>query len=245
MINKTCLISCVVLMLSACGAAAQDDVSEQLWLDYHEHFYFKPNWEFYGDGGFRTILANSDWQRLYVRPSVRFHSPKHPWEGRGGVGLFYTKDALDVNQLELRPWLGLRIRWPRFEPLTFSNYFRLEGRLIWETEDWELDETLRFRYQLGTRIPLELNRVQKYFYLPVSAEWFTNLGRDVAESYSSELRLNAGLGYVFNYVWAGEFHFILQRSRSGKGLSFETTDLIFRFQVKRLWSALDYMERES
>lgn len=245
MINKTCLITCIVLILSACGAAAQDDVDEQLWLDYHEHFYFKPNWEFYGDGGFRTLMASSEWQKLYVRPSVRFHSPKHPYEGRGGIGLFYTHNDTTHNQLEFRPWLGALIKWPRFKRLTFSNYFRLEGRFIWETADWEVDETLRFRYQLGTKIPLKRNRVQKYFYMPLSAEWFANIGRDVGEVYSSQMRFNAGLGYVFNYIWVGEFHFIVQRSRSGEDLGFQTTDLIFRFQVKRLWSARDYMERES
>jgi hypothetical protein len=244
MIQKRCLITFIVLTLSAFAAAAQDDVDEQVWLDYHEHFYFKPAWEFYGDGGFRTLMASSEWQKLYIRPSARFHSPKHPFEGRGGIGLFYTHNDTTSNQLELRPWLGVLIKWPRFKTITISNYVRLEGRFIWDTADWDLDETLRFRYQLGTRIPLKQNRIQKYYYVPLSVEMFANLGHDVADVYSSQMRINVGLGYIFNYIWVGEFHFTLEKSRSGQDLVFDTSDLIFRFQVKHLWSAKDYMERE-
>ena len=236
----------VAFAVLASGAAAQDDdVNEQLWIDYHEHFYLDPVWEFYGDTGFRTVTRNWEWQKLYVRPSIRFHTRRAPVEGRGGTGFFYTHQDTTSNQLELRPFAGTFIKWPRFGPLTITNYLRLEARFVWDTSDRSLDQSLRFRYKLGTKIPLKRNAKQRHFYVPVSAEWFEDVGTAVTEVFAAEWRFDIGLGYVFGNEFVGEFHFVVQKSRSGQDQIFETDDLIFRFQVKRLWSTHDYMSRES
>lgn len=243
---RTLTITAVAMLVTlACGAAAQDDVSEQIWLDYHRHFHINPKWEFYGDTGFRTVAGSWEWQKLYTRPSMRFHAPAVPVEGRGGLGLFYTHNDTTSNQFELRPWLGSLIQWPRIGRLVFTNYLRLEGRFVRDSADASVDESLRFRYMLGTKVPI--NRVigAKYFYFPLSAEWFEDVGPAIDEVFASQWRLDFGLGYTFGNEWVGEFHFIVQRSRSTPSQPLETSDYIFRFTVKRLWSTIDYMTQES
>ena len=71
------------------------------------------------------------------------------------------------------------------------------------------------------------------------------MGPAVDELYAEKWRFDTGMGYVFGQEWAGEFHFIVQRSRPGPDQIFETDDFIFRLVVKRLWSTRDFMSQES
>jgi len=236
---------CLLAMLVSTASAQDDAVDGQIWVDYHEHAYFKPNWEFYGDGGIRTVTQSWEWQEFYARPSVRYHHARWPVEFRGGAGLFYTHNDTESNELEFRPWLGTLVKWPRFRGRAITNYFRLEGRFDWTTDDWELDKTLRFRYQIGTRFSLKQHVVEKYYYVPVGVEWFANVGATVEDLYSERMRYILGLGYVFSYIWVGEVYAILQTDRVDSDTNYSPADFIIRFQIKRLWSAVDYMDRES
>jgi len=227
----------------ASGAAADNDATEQLWVDYHAHFHINPTWEYYGDGGFRTDPGA--WQRLYWRPSFRWHRTLKALEGRGGLGFFYTHNDTTDNQLEIRPWMGAFVKWPRLGPMTITNYFRLEARFQWDTNTRTRDEALRFRYKLGTKLPLKKGVQLKYFYVPVSAEWFADVGPPLDNVFAEDWRFDVGLGHIFGDNMVGEFHFIVQRSRSGPDQTFKTDDFIFRFTVKRLWSTHDYMSQDS
>jgi len=238
------LIVSTLLVMSPGVAGAGGDWTEQFWIDYHEHFYINPKWEFYGDGGFRTQPESPIWRSVYVRPSIRYHLARFPCEGRGGLGVFYSYNEDDPNQLEVRPWLGLLLKWPKIGRMTFSSYVRVEDRLIWTLGEDSFDSQLRFRYKLGTKIPLVSKQQEKFWFFPVSAEWFMNVGQDVADKFAGRLRLDGGVGYVFSWVWVAEFHVILQESRSGQSQQFESDDLIFRVMIKRLWAAHDYMSQE-
>ena len=244
-ILKVWAATTIALVTLVSYTAAQDDVNEQIWLDYHQHFYLNPKWEFYGDTGFRFLASGWDWQTLYTRPSFRYHSPRGPFEGHGGLGLFYKHRETTSNQFELLPWLGAFIKWPRFERLTITHYLRLEGRFVHDSDEGSFDETLRFRYKIGTKIPLNRLANLKYFYFPLSVEWFEDVGPKIDEVFASQWRFYLGVGYVFSNEWVGEFHFILQRSRSTPSQPLETSDNIFRITIKRLWSTRDYMSRES
>jgi hypothetical protein len=237
----------VVLGAAVTGAfaQAQDDTDVQLWADYHQHFFINPGWEFYGDGGFRTVTGGFEWQKLYMRPSLRYHPTRAPVEGRGGLGLFYTHNDTTYNQGELRPWAGAFVKWPTIGALTFTSYFRLEGRFVWDSDDSSVDEALRFRYKLGTKIPFKNVLKLKYFYTPLSIEWFQDVGPAIDELFADQFRFDAGAGYIFGHEWVGELHFIIQRSRATPSQQFSTNDFIFRLTIKRLWSTRDYMSQEA
>ena len=235
-------VAVILLATVAPRIEAAGNVSEQIWADFHGHFYLTPNWEYYGDGGYRTDPGL--WQKVYVRPSLRLHETHHAAEGRGGIGLFYTYSDVADNQFEFRPWTGLFLKWPRIGPLTLSSYLRLEGRFVWDTDTGAEDQTLRFRYKLGTKFPLKRGDATEYFYIPVSGEWFEDLTTDISELFAEEWRFDIGLGRLFGNKMVGEFHVMVQRSRAGRGEAFQTNDYIFRFVVKRLWSSREYMSQE-
>ncbi|UCH83509.1 MAG: DUF2490 domain-containing protein [Candidatus Latescibacterota bacterium] len=239
------LTALVWLAMLTSGSLAQNDTELQLWADYHHHFYLNPTWEFYGDTGFRTVTEDWDWQKLYARPSLRYHAEHVPLEGRGGLGLFYTHNDGLADEGELRPWAGAFVKWPSIGVLTFTSYFRLEGRFMWYSDDRDVDSGLRFRYKLGTKIPFTKVAKLAYFYAPLSFEWFEDVGPAVDEVFAAQFRFDVGAGYVFGREWVGELHLIVQRTRSTPSQPFETDDYILRLTIKRLWSTHDYMSQEA
>ena len=225
---------------------AQDGTTEQLWVDYHSHYFANESWEWYADGGGRVLAGEFSWAQIYVRPSLRYHRHKH-FDVHVGLGTFYTYSEDIADVLEIRPWQGIKFRWPVVGKLVFSHYFRLEERLFFDTENWESSFVLRPRYKLSTRIPLK--RAIRYaqfdpLYMPVSAEMFFDFGSTVEHLLRNQARFDIGLGYTFSDDWVGEFHFIIQRSQSGEATELTTSDFIFRFQIKHLRSSKDYRKQQ-
>ena len=156
----------LLVMISGCLALTaplqaqqsdSSDVSNQLWADYYGYWHFKPTIQFYGDAGFRYLLEDGSWASVNIRPSVRFMQGN--WiEPRGGLGLFYTYNEESSNQLEIRPWQGLMLRWPSIsDRFHLHHYFRAEERFQFDTQDdWDLHGSFRLRYRIGTGIPLPI-----------------------------------------------------------------------------------------
>ena len=223
---------------------ADDENSRQLWLDFDDHFYLSERWEFFGDTGYRAQVDDGTWKKLYARPSLRHHHRNYPLEGRFGLGVFWTYNEDSANQIELRPWGGVLFKWPKISILRFSHYVRLEDRIQWTTEDWDKETSFRLRYKLSTKIPLAREASEKYFFVPLSMEWFTDAEGHINERYSTDTRFDVGLGYIFSWVWVIEGHFIVQSSRASDDTTFDTSDYIVRVQLKRLWAAHDFMTQE-
>jgi hypothetical protein len=220
------------------AALAQDEVVPQLWADYHAHYYMNERNEFYGDAGIRFGGGDSKFVRFYARPSIRHHRSEM-LRYLLGIGVFLTDNIDAPNQLEIRPWQGLRVNWPKLGTLTFSNLFRLEQRFTFSPDD--SGTQLRFRYQLGTSI--QLTKVPwQGLYIPASVELFWEAGDDV-DLYSDQIRITSGLGYVINDAWIMTFVITGQGSQSNVDKTFTPTDIIIRFQLKHLLSKRDFRGR--
>jgi hypothetical protein len=117
----------------------------QLWADIDPGRAITPNWEIYGDVGFRTELSNDEWVRFIFRPNVRY-TWIHGIRLLGGIGALYTNNKSQANRLEIRPWVGGRGSWPRGAwPL--EHMVRVEYRADYNTETWEAKRSFRFRYR--------------------------------------------------------------------------------------------------
>ncbi len=54
-------------------ALAQDNtINNQLWIDYNPSFYINEKLQFAGDTGYRTILNDHSWRKVYLRPSLHY-----------------------------------------------------------------------------------------------------------------------------------------------------------------------------
>jgi hypothetical protein len=80
----------VVLLLCVAWTTviAENDLTAQLWADYHAHFYQTEKIEYYGDNGIRFGGGDDKFVRLYARPSFRYHQTER-LRFLAGVGVFY------------------------------------------------------------------------------------------------------------------------------------------------------------
>jgi len=224
-------IICIPFFLFVFGfssfAQSNEGTTEQLWLDFIPHFKINERFEYYGDASLRVIFEEKRIYTFIARPSVRYHLNSIV-ELQGGVGFFYSIIGDITNQLELRPWQGIRVHWPTFGRIGIKHSFKLEERLLWETETWNFDPALRFRYKLGGRIPFNEARS---VYLSLFGEAFANVGGESVAILRNRMRGYFGIGYKRNDTWTVELEFMLQRSRSNAVEDFNVSDRIFRLKV--------------
>ncbi len=231
---KKCNLALGLILASSC-CFGQERVNIQPWFDITLYNEYSDQIEFYGDAGLRHYLyGDFPWNRYYIRPAIKY-TPL-PWLGiRGGIGLFYTDNTEEfANTLELRPFQGVSIGWPKYSWVRFSHYFRVEERIQYNTQTWDRSFNMRYRYQFSTRIQPNVHKSEHYVYFPLFWEIFAQdkeTEEGVVEFYANKNRIGTGIGYTINKYWSAQFVFIFQRSRTQDG-NFKTDDYILRFQVK-------------
>ncbi len=239
--RKLILITCVFLVGAMPAIASADEVTRQLWLDYHHHTYVNLHWELQGEAGCRLSSDSTPGTKIYARPTMRWHPLGKPIELRFGVGAFYTFGESSSDVFEVRPSGGALLKWPTVGRLTLVSQVRIEDRLQWTTTDWNFEDIWRIRYMLATKVPLSRDLGESYFFVPISAEAFEDIGSGVRVQSSEQFRFDTGVGLVFDREWVAEVHLIAQKSKSSSTGTFETTDLIVRVELLRL-AAQDYMK---
>lgn len=175
-------------------------------------------------------MSGEDWRVVYLRPSVLF-TLNSRFAIQGGVGFFQSFRLID--QLEIRPWQGLLVRWPKVGRVSFQNLVRLEERLLRSRFLEKAIVIWRLRYKLSATIPLNSTKVQEgTIYVPAYVELFTDLGGNIPKPSANRLRLSAGIGYKMPRDWAVEFSYIHQQARGGPLEEFLMGDHVFRIQFK-------------
>ena len=148
------------------GTDKKSSANDQLWFDFFPHLYISEIFEYYGDTGYRTLLNENIWHKIYARPSVRYHIDKY-WELHGGVGFFYDFNKEISDRFEIRPWQGIQLGWPRIINLGINHYVRFEQRISFLTDDWSSSLALRLRYMLSCRWDI-IHRISGGFRLILS-----------------------------------------------------------------------------
>jgi len=218
-------------------------ITNKVWLDYHWYYNFKPKWKFFGDVGYRFIPKDLSWQMFLIRPSIRY-TATNLWELNGGIGFFQTFNKDYPNSFETRPWQGVKLKWPSFDPVFFSHYVRLEERIVFpQGEDVEFN--FRFRYKLGAKINVYRSPNKNLLFIPGYAEVFVDFGPKITEAFSNRTRFCAGIGYKTHKDWTFEFHFVGQNGRSGDNEQFETAERLNQFKVRRHLFKKEYENTET
>lgn len=233
------LLALVLPCLPAAGRSQEvEETDAQIWLDYHFHGGATERLRTSLDLGYRQVVGEErligDWLRVHLRGGLAW-AAKDWLSLEAGAGAFYTHEKRDevADAIEIRPWQGVRVRWPSVNAprrIVLTHFFRLEQRILVREGDADFD--LRFRYRLGTSIPLNAPTItKKTLYLPLSAEGFANGKGDLEEVFADRLRVTAGLGYVLNDNWGFELTYTAQKSRNTTEMNFTTTDHIVRFRA--------------
>lgn len=227
--NKA-LLAAILFIWNLTAYGQEEIIDHQLWFDVMPHFEINNRLEFYGDGSYRTSTTGDKFRRFVLRPSVRYHWT-YELDILGGLGGFLTWEEEDYNTIELRPYQGVRLNWPKIWRMNFKHRGLIEERLIWNNNN-QFDPNLRLRYRIKTKFPINKPSIHyKVVYIPMSFEVFGNVGPEVVERFRNRTRANIGLGYVFSEKWIGEFEVTFQRSRSAKNDDLILSDRIFRFKL--------------
>ena len=218
--------------LSNIHAQEQNIPTNHLWFDFYNFFPITEKLEYGGDLGFRHAFSDFPWSRIYIRPTLAYR-----WKEKirflGGFKFAYTSQDILANTFEIRPWLGIKINWPKIRRFTFQHFLRLEQRFQFNTGSDSWASETRLRYRLGTRVPINHPTIiDKTFYLPLWAEFFRNARGDLTERFASKVRLTAGLGYRFDKKWRLEFEYTYQGSRSFRQDEFGGSDNLFHLKLR-------------
>lgn len=212
-------------------ARAQDDeISEQIWFDYNPRWMFPSNVELYGDLGVRTELGSQGWGRVIVRPGVR--GPVGPFRLSGGIGGFFTGNVSEANRFEIRPFQGIAASWPN-KRLRMDHYVRFEERFEWETDEWTLDASLRFRYRLQTGYTWSGFQSSSSWRAIVHVEVFATLAGNAGQ-FDEKVRVGIGVERNLASAWRARIDLTWQKT----GLivtGAPTDDLYIRVRVFQSW----------
>jgi hypothetical protein len=165
----------------------------------------------------------------FISPGV-YYTPT-PWlQVWEGMINRYVSKASAPDQLELRPYGGVKLFVPNDWKINFYNFFRYEYRAIEDrdTHDWE--GTHRIRNLLGAEVPL-VSRERAWqpntWYALVNVEPFYRFDEHAIDP----VRVTGGIGYVLNRYVHMEFTYAAQFSRVNGG-PLEYTENILRLNIK-------------
>ena len=218
-----------ILIFSSVLVLPADGADYQTWSDITTIYRFADDWRYDGDQGVRWGRQNNnDFTLLYIRPSVRYRVK--PWlTVHGGIRFFQTFIDDQEDTFEIGPWQGLRFVWPKIGNYAVSHYFRLEERMIWQTEgENDSDFTVRSRYQLGFRSPNYDILFENGIYLMGTIEPFADLKSPL---FVNRMRYDVGLGTTFSDAWRVHLRYLLQQGRDSASSAFSNDEHILRLRL--------------
>jgi hypothetical protein len=215
-----------------CSAQDPEPSLAEVWFDISKYFPVSNSLSLGGDTGVRGFVFEEEFTVVYIRPSFQYLL-RDSLSLHGGVGVFYAFQEGPVNLGEIRPWGGVKLRWPTFKSIYLENYFRADGRFLRTQEIDEYLSVLRLRHRIGTVLPIADKKPGgEGFYLPVSFEVFFRGAGDIPARFINQTRFTVGLGYQLNSGWRLETSYNWIQFRPDAGDEFATIAHMFRIQIK-------------
>ncbi len=187
-----------MLLLANNNSFCQDkkDIEHQLWVMANLNWKLNAKWTYNQDFSYQHLYEEPTITRFLTRS--QFNRQLTPaFSLHGGMFFFYNLKEEDDNSIELRPWVGAKLRWPSFWRLDFEHYVRFEQRFEHTNgiDDWE--NGFRIRYKIGTNIPINHPSVtDKTIYGVVAYEFFgIPFNQEVRFTAEATHRFDLGIGY--------------------------------------------------
>lgn len=226
-------LSTFLLLANMPEASAQNDVDNQLWINYALTVPVKVNNKFTygGDAGARGLISNYDWNQFLVRPNItyRFNYAFSAQQAFAWFGTF-NRDAGNTN--EFRSHQDLNIKWPDLGIFELFYRVRFEQRwFFYEDADIENDFSLRLRGLIGLETAdIKIGSGQKPIYFLSIFEWFSTDG-SAAEVFVNQTRFHLAFGHRAWNKTRYELHYIRQGSRlfEEDGINVDTNIFRIRF----------------
>jgi len=231
------LITFFVLLNIVYAQSSDDEVTQQIWIDYNPQWDLNERYTLYGSLGGRTIVPYS-WTKVFFTAAVRYAPDplfdifnKLQREVHLGLNFYYTFNEDKANQIELRPFQGYKISWPNLEQLKVSHTLRLDERFIFTIgeDDFNFDLIARYKIEAIFHRTKQLVDFADGLYFPISVEFFIKLYSN--EQYNDAIRVTPGLGYASDSEhWKIQFDLSYQYADNADAGSFTKNTIIYRLR---------------
>ena len=187
--------------------AADNHVSDVYQLNLNPNHPIADRLDMFGNFGY---YENSNYsQYRFGWPGLIYHV--EPWlQLWGGLDAYYTDNDHAADQLELRPFAGVKFFVPNKAKIILFNYTRYEHRSFENltTHDWTGYERIRSRF--GAEVPLTSRAgawEPKTFYALADVEPFYRFDKNEWDP----VQVRGGIGYILNermrleLIYTGQF----------------------------------------
>ncbi|UXX80860.1 DUF2490 domain-containing protein [Reichenbachiella carrageenanivorans] len=205
--------------------------SQQIWIDLSPHFKLGEQTKYIGDFGFRKIVDDDSWARIFLRPAVR-HQLNEILSIQADIGVSYDWSKNNIDYLIVTPRQGIKLDWPSFVRFSFSHLIRIEERFSYQTSDWSHTLNLRIRYKLDGTFDFKLRKTGNFWFLPFYAEVFLGGDDDTHKFLKNRVRSGVGLGYDPANTWQYIFLANWQNSISSDEYQ-QISDIIYQLKIKK------------
>jgi hypothetical protein len=172
-----------------------------------------------------------DYQTYYLGWPCATYTPEKWVQLWGGLIGVFTDNENKANQLELRPFAGVKLFLPNKINWNIYNFTRYEYRALQDSETKEWNNYSRLRIRFGVEMPFSKNEKAWQpgnFYGLADAEPYIRFDKGLVDPF----RIRGGIGYIMKSAPVRlEFIYHAQYTNpDGSGLRF--TDNIYRLNIK-------------
>jgi len=200
---KTTIISALVVsfQFGTHDGFAQEEpgFEKQLWAGAYFNFRVNDRWVYNQDMAYQHSYETPTFTRLSLRSMIS-RQVTGAVSLHAGLNFLYKFNEMDNNALEIRPWLGTKLRWPYLWRFNFVHYLRFEQRFehTMKVNDWE--NNFRVRYKIGSNVPINHESiVDKTIYGVFAYEFLSvSFGDDIRFTTAATHRFDLGFGYKQN-----------------------------------------------
>jgi hypothetical protein len=210
-------------------AQADQPIGNEYRLTLFPSYRISTNTYGFGYLGY-VINPDDDFQTFYLGKGVNYFltSRVQLW---GGLISTYTDNEESANQLELRPFSGVKVFVPNAIKWNIYNFSRYEYRALEDLETHDWNNYSRIRTRFGVEFPLtSIERAwqPKTWYALADVEPYYRFDKDRIDP----LRVRGGIAYVLSDRVRVEFIYHAQFTRPAGSSGLEYTDNIFRLNIK-------------
>jgi hypothetical protein len=207
---------------------------KQTWGMAFFNWRLNEKWVYNQDVGIQHTYGYPAFTRFFLRSQIN-RQLSGLFSLHGGMIFLYKINEDDNNAIELRPWVGGKLRWPGFWRLNFSHYLRIEQRFRHTNNinDWE--NNFRMRYKLSTDIPINHPSLSaKTFYGVLSYEFLSeSFDVDIRFTQADVHRFDAGVGYRQNVANRYEATVVGFQARDEATNNYTLSSLVLFLKYKR------------
>jgi hypothetical protein len=232
--KKTLIIFISVLALVAFDSSkllAQEDIGNEYRITLFPSHRITDQIGGFGYLGY-VFNPEKNYQSYYIGWPCATYTPKSWLQFWGGLIGVYTANESKADQLELRPFAGVKLFLPNILKWNIYTWPRYEYRALQDRTTHEWNNYSRLRVRFGVEIPLcssDKAWQPGKFYVLADIEPYYRFDKNQVDP----LRIRGGIGYIMKSAPLRiEFIYHAQYTQPTEESGLIYTDNIFRLNIK-------------